>query len=360
MLTIQSLKKSFDGRTVLDGVDVSIEDGKIFTVLGDSGCGKTTLLRILAGLETADSGRIEFNGATWVDSAARHLLPPQNRGIGLVFQSYAIWPHMTVGQNVAYPLRRAGLKRQDIAERVSQTLAIVGLAGFEQRSATRLSGGQQQRVAMARALAPEPKLLLLDEPFSNLDVSLRSQLRRELKDIQQRLGLTIVLVTHDQLDAFTLSDQVAVMRAGRVEQIGTAQEIYERPASDYIRSFVGRSSSLSAKVIQENGSELKVRLKGGKLTSVRDEEANAISVGTSISLWARPEDIVLCLASPEAQADDLAGRVREVTFIGDRFETVVDLYGGEPLLAYQSRSAVLGPGTEVIVRFLSSPTIIRS
>jgi ABC-type Fe3+/spermidine/putrescine transport system ATPase subunit len=357
MLSVRNLSKSFDGRTVLDSIDLDINRGEIFTILGDSGCGKTTLLRILAGLETPDRGRITLDTTVWADVGQRTLLPPQKRGIGLVFQSYAIWPHLTVAENIAYPLRRRGVARAEIAARVEDVLTTVGLQGFGPRPATQLSGGQQQRVAMARALAPRPNLLLLDEPFSNLDVGLRGQLRSELKDIQQRFGLTIILVTHDQLDAFTLSDRVALFRNGHVDQIGSPQELYEQPASDYARRFIGRSSAISADMSHAPDGSLVARLKGGQEILFSHAAHPTPSAHTAVNLWIRPEDVLLDTAQAPGA---LLGHVRQSTFIGDRFETLIELSGGAEVTAYQHRSQPYPSGTPISVRFAQPPVIATS
>lgn len=354
MLKIRNLSKSFDGHTVLDAIDLDIERGEIFTILGDSGCGKTTLLRILAGLETPDSGRVALDDQIWADMGSNRIVPPQKRGIGLVFQSYAIWPHLTVAENVAYPLRRQGLPKTEIAQRVEEVLAAVGLGNFGARPATQLSGGQQQRVAMARALAPRPNLLLLDEPFSNLDVGLREQLRRELKDIQQRFGLTTILVTHDQLDAFTLSDRVALFHKGHVDQIGTPRELYEHPASTYGRRFVGRSSVVAAKLSTTADGLVIARLAGGQDIQLLDGGGERARAGDAVDLWIRPEDVVI--DGPGAPGA-LSGRVGRCTFIGDRFETVIELPGAGEILGYQPRTYPHPSGTAISVHFVQPPAI---
>jgi ABC-type Fe3+/spermidine/putrescine transport system ATPase subunit len=234
-LELQGLTKRFGDVTAADRVSLSIARGDILALLGPSGSGKTTLLRLLAGFETPDAGRVVV-GDEDVTS-----LPPARRRFGMVFQHYALFPHLDVGENVAFGLRGSG-ERGAVDDKVAQTLALVHLDGFERRKVHELSGGQQQRVALARALAPEPRVLLLDEPLSNLDPSLRERTRRELRAVIQRVGITTIFVTHEQEEAFDLGDRIALLSAGRLEQVGTADELYERPASLFAATFVGRAN----------------------------------------------------------------------------------------------------------------------
>jgi multiple sugar transport system ATP-binding protein len=246
MLVVENLRKSFlaqNGQVnAVDGVSFTVESGKLLTLLGPSGCGKTTTLRCIAGLERPDSGRITIDGRDVYNSARNLVVPPNERGIGMVFQSYAIWPHMTVFENVAFPLRVSKSRkysRAEVAEKVKIALEKVRLGGYEGRAATQLSGGQQQRLALARGLVREPGLLLLDEPLSNLDAKLREQMRFELKRLQLELGVTTLYVTHDQAEAMSLGDRVAVMRDGRIAQIGTPLDVYDRPDEQFVGGFLG-------------------------------------------------------------------------------------------------------------------------
>lgn len=348
MLEIRQIVKTFEGDRVLDDLSLEIRQGEIFTLLGASGCGKTTLLRILAGLETPETGRVYFNGEPWVDTAANTFLPPQRRGVGLVFQSYAVWPHLNVFDNVAYPLRNQKVPRPQIRERVLNILESVGLSAYEQRATHQLSGGQQQRVAMARALVGDPALLLLDEPFSNLDVGLRKQLRQELKDLQKRLGLTVVLVTHDQEDAFALSDRIAVLKAGRVEQIGSAEDIHDRPATQFVQGFVGRGTELRGRL---TGSGDRAWVGRGEVYLARPLQAG---VDSPLTLWVRPDAIALD-ATDSGTGSGIQGTVSHSLFAGDRYETYVDLDDGQQLLAYQLRHQLYAPGSRVNVIFSSNP-----
>src|SRR3954463_8391990 len=250
-------------------VSFDVPPGKLFTLLGPSGCGKTTTLRSIAGLERPQAGEIRVGDELIYSAARRIFVPPNQRGLGMVFQSYAIWPHMTVYENAAFPLRvgRRKLARREIDERVRRVLATVDLSEMAQREATKLSGGQQQRLALARALVMEPRLLLLDEPLSNLDAKLRERMRFELKRLQRELGITTVYVTHDQSEALALSHAIAVMNRGRIEQIGTPREIYERPLNQFVADFVGTTNFLDATVSGADGAAgyYRVRCELGEL-----------------------------------------------------------------------------------------------
>lgn len=348
MLEIRSITKSFAGVQVLRDLSLDIQRGEIFTLLGASGCGKTTLLRILAGLERPDQGRLLFNGQTWVDSSTNLHVTPQKRGLGLVFQSYAVWPHLSVFDNVAYPLRNLKRSKAEIHDTVMATLEVVGLAGYAKRAAHQLSGGQQQRVAMARALVNDPALLLLDEPFSNLDVSLRKQLRYELKALQERLKLTVVLVTHDQEDAFALSDRIAVMRGGRVEQIGSSEEIHDNPATPFVQSFVGRGSLLTARL---GAFADEARIGEARIALAKPVDLPAYS---PVGVWVRPHTLTL-IEEAKGSAGALTGQVSHSIFAGDRYETHVRLSDEQSLLAYQTREQLSAPGARVSIVFTTSP-----
>ena len=249
-LRLETLTKQFPGRLAVDAFSLDVARGEILALLGPSGCGKTTTLRLLAGFETPDAGRVV------VEDEDVTRLPPAKRRFGMVFQNYALFPHLDVGENVAFGLR---LKGAEAAKRTADVLAMVDLAGYDRRSVTALSGGQQQRVALARLLAPEPRVLLLDEPLSNLDPSLRERTRRELREAIQRVGITTVFVTHEQEEAFDLGDRVAVMNAGRLEQVGTPDVLYDQPASAFVATFVGRANTLPAAMIGEAGGQVIVR-----------------------------------------------------------------------------------------------------
>jgi iron(III) transport system ATP-binding protein len=263
-IDIEGVNLSYGSTQVLRDIDLAIRPGELFAFLGPSGCGKTTLLRLIAGFAQAETGRVKLDGQ---DVAA---LPPWKRDVGMVFQSYALWPHMTVAQNVAFGLEERRRPRAEIDDRVAKALELVGLSAYAQRRPAQLSGGQQQRVALARTIAIEPKVLLLDEPLSNLDAKMRVSVRRELRALQQRLGLTTIFVTHDQEEANTICDRIAVMNAGVIQQVGTPMELYERPANLFVASFLGSANILdgSAGVSVPAGQKLVFRPQHAALAPV--------------------------------------------------------------------------------------------
>jgi iron(III) transport system ATP-binding protein len=321
MLRVERLSKIFENVTdqIVGGIrDASfeLEAGTFFTLLVPSGCGKTTTLRCIAGLETPDDGVIAVDERRLFDGKARINVPVEQRAIGMVFQSYAIWPHMTVAENVAFPLTVAKNrpKRAEIAQAVGRALAVVDLDGFQERAATRLSGGQQQRVALARAIVHEPGLLLLDEPLSNLDAQLRDDMRGELKRLQSKIGITTVYVTHDQSEALALSDRIAVIERGRIIQIGSPQDIYFRPANPFVARFVGATNLLPGRLIGASEGRGQVEVLGGRrIQCVVPQPIDDPAVSVSI----RPESIRLA-GQPAAGGTDnsLAGRIGGVTFLG--------------------------------------------
>ncbi|MFZ4215051.1 ABC transporter ATP-binding protein [Pantoea endophytica] len=350
MLEIRHISKSFKSQNVLNDLSLDIKPGEIFTLLGASGCGKTTLLRIIAGLEVPNEGRLTFNGEVWADPLQDKFVPPQKRGIGLVFQSYAVWPHLSVFENVAYPLRNQKLSREVIRDKTLKTLKAVGLADYEKRAAHQLSGGQQQRVAMARALVSDPALLLLDEPFSNLDISVRKQLRQELKELQRKQGLTVVLVTHDQEDAFALSDRIAVINAGRVEQLGTPAQIHDNPATSVVQGLVGRGSQLQARLV-DDGKQARLADTNIPLDRALNGPADA-----ALALWIRPEKVSLSPVNGlGARHEGLTGQVSHSIFAGERYETYVRLADNQQIMLYQDRDRLSEPGLWVNINLSYLP-----
>jgi len=324
IIQVSELTKRFGAVTALDGVSFSIEKGEVFTLLGPSGCGKSTTLRIIAGLEDASGGEVKLNSRVIFSAEKRVNLPPEKRNMGMVFQSYAIWPHMTVAENVAYPLKLRRLPRAEIRARVAEALRQVGLEAQADRDAPKLSGGQQQRVALARALVYEPDILLLDEPLSNLDVKLREQMRLEIKMLQERLGLTIIYVTHDQAEALSLSDRIAVMSQGRIEQDGSPDELYNQPRTEFVRDFLGKTVTLPGRIGAVNGSRASVVLDNGagQLAFTPVAGAPPLSSGSEVKIAIRPERITLSQVA-EGGENRLSGRIETVLYQGDRTECTV-------------------------------------
>src|SRR6184192_3167568 len=321
------------GAVVKAAQDVSFEvpEGKLFTLLGPSGCGKTTTLRSIAGLEKPTSGEIEVGGRTVYSSSRGIFVAPNKRNFGMVFQSYAIWPHMNVFQNVAFPLEVRRLARKEIRERVMRVLAAVQLDHLVDREATKLSGGQQQRLALARALVMEPALLLLDEPLSNLDAKLRERMRFELKRLQRDLKITTVYVTHDQSEALALSHEIAVMNEGRIIQIGTPREIYERPANAFVADFVGSTNFLDGAVLGPDGADglYRVRTEIGDVTVQATEVLRA---DDKVLVSVRPEDVGLDESRPQAANNVWEGKIDQKVFLGEFLDLQVKL-GDRMLLA---------------------------
>jgi ABC-type Fe3+/spermidine/putrescine transport system ATPase subunit len=316
-LHLDSLTKRFDGTVAVDGLSLSIERGEMLALLGPSGSGKTTTLRLLAGFEVPDQGRVVVEGedVTGVDPVARRF--------GMVFQHYALFPHLDVGENIAFGLESLGVSGEELQRRVARALTLVDLAGYERRRISQLSGGQQQRVALARALAPEPRVLLLDEPLSNLDPSLRERTRREIRELIRRVGITTVLVTHEQDEAFDLGDRVAVLRGGRLEQVGTPEDLYASPANEFVAEFVGRSSGIGVVVLGPGERGLLVKVEGVEwdLTDVSQAPSGPAF------MVVRPE--ALRLMPPTAGA--LVGTVTERRFTGPASLFTVVTDGGASL-----------------------------
>jgi ABC-type Fe3+/spermidine/putrescine transport system ATPase subunit len=296
-------------------------------MLGPSGCGKTTILRCIAGLETPDAGEIGIGGRTVYSGAGGVLVPPESRNLGMVFQSYAIWPHMTVGQNVAFGLRVRRRSRREIRQAVGDALALVQLEGYEGRFPTQLSGGQMQRVVLARCLAYRPSLLLLDEPLANLDTQLRVEMRAELRRIQRQTGTTMIAVTHDQAEALSLSDTVLVMQEGRVLQAGPPREVFRQPNSPFVAAFLGSTNQLGGRVAGPD----RVTLAGLGDVSVR----SGLPVGTAVRLCARTTDLVL--SRPGDPPGAMSGRIVTTQYLGDKVEYVIEA-GGHRLIAEERRS----------------------
>ncbi len=344
--------------TAVDGVTLEVPQGKILTLLGPSGCGKSTTLRCVAGLERPNDGEIHFDGRVIFSRARKTFTPPERRNVGLVFQSYAIWPHLSVFENVAYSMRVRRVPRGQIQERVRAALALVGLGGLEDRPAPFLSGGQQQRVALARALVYEPEVLLLDEPLSNLDAKVREQVREDLRALQRRLGITTVYVTHDQLEALALSDILAVMHQGRVVEAGDPQVLYSRPRTHFAATFLGEISYFSGTVVGMEGDVVTVSTPSGRL---RCPSAEALSAGSAVVVGVRPEHVTLRRDRPASDVNVFAGTVLSVLFEGTRVKLRLAV-GEATLQAYSPTPFPLGErmhaaidGAQVIVLRDSPP-----
>lgn len=327
MLQVADLHKDYfaEGRSVqaVRGVSFSIEEGNVYTLLGPSGCGKTTILRCIAGLERPDEGEIRLGEKTLFSSLTGQFEPAYRRNLGMVFQSYAIWPHMNVFNNVAFPLYYGGRKhsKREIREKVNKALVLVKLGGLEERSATLLSGGQQQRVALARALVYEPSVLLLDEPLSNLDARLRDDLRKDLKELVKRLGLTVLYVTHDQVEGLSLSDRIAVMRDGLIIQEGSPEDIYLAPQNTFVGEFVGNANQLKGVLVAKGKNTCSVKTSIGQFEGISQEDS--LRVGDTATLLIRPNIIKVYEHAPAAKTNVMEGEVKFLTFTGALTECIV-------------------------------------
>jgi iron(III) transport system ATP-binding protein len=352
-VSLRGLWKTYPGGTnpAVKNLSIDVLDGEILTLLGPSGCGKTTTLRMVAGLEHPDAGDIFFGAQTVVMSAQRIFMPPDKRNVGMVFQSYAIWPHMTVAENVAFPLKARRFAKSEIKERVRKALDLVGLASFEDRPGPLLSGGQQQRVAFARALVTEPRVLLLDEPFSNLDAKLREQMRISVKLLQKRLNIAMLFVTHDQIEALSLSNRIALMNLGVVQQQGDPRLLYEEPANEFVRDFVGRTLLFKGKVQSSNPSgQLAIALDGAPDCVIfgRTYHPEGVNTGAQVFIGVRPEDVEIMPAngapSPSGMID---GNVQAALFVGERIEYQVEVDGQGAMLLYGERHQPIEEGSKV-------------
>jgi iron(III) transport system ATP-binding protein len=330
-VVLEKVSRNFGDFTAVSSVDLRVSEGEFVTLLGPSGCGKTTTLRMVAGLEQNTGGRISIGDRIVSDAERGLFVPAERRALGMVFQSYAIWPHMTVFDNVAYPLRVRRAKRDDIRERVLRALRLVEMENYADRPAPALSGGQQQRVAIARALVFEPALLLLDEPLSNLDARLRAQMGSEFRALQKRLGITSLYVTHDQEEAMALSDRIVVMQAGRVLQIGTPEVIYQRPQSRAVATFFGSPNLLPATVIscaRIGDGEFELSVRGGNWQGIC-RAGDAMAADSNVFVMVRPENVHLAgeTSAGNGSAPILSGRVIQSSFHGARRMVTVDVDG---------------------------------
>jgi spermidine/putrescine ABC transporter ATP-binding subunit len=340
-LEVRNLVKRFTAQSVVGPLSFSVEVGEFVSLLGPSGCGKTTTLRCIAGFETPTEGSILLNGVSIEGQ------PPNRRNIGLVFQTYALFPHLTIFENVAFGLRLRRVGDAQLRQRVGHALELVGLPELAARYPRQLSGGQQQRIAIARCVVLEPRILLFDEPLSNLDLKLRLAMRRELRELQRRLGKTAVYVTHDQGEALALSDRIVVMSNGRIEQIGSPQEIYERPANAFVADFIGSSNLLEATVVGSDGAATIINAGGLMLRTGVVTHAS----GTRILAMVRPERIRVAATQQAAGDNTLPARISEATYLGQDLHLRLRVDGGQELSAVAQGNAAprLAPGEEVVL-----------
>lgn len=367
MLKIENLRRTFSSQSkgtdapvrAVDDVSLEVHAGEFFTLLGPSGCGKTTILRSIAGLEKPDAGTIRVAGRTLFASAEKINIPSNERGLGMVFQSYAIWPHMNVHKNVSFPLevlpRAKRPSKQVIRERVERALTVVELDHLASRRATDLSGGQQQRLALARALVMEPPLLLLDEPLSNLDAKLREGMRFELMRLQRDVGATAIYVTHDQSEALAMSSRIAVLRAGQIQQIGAPHEIYAAPSSEFVADFIGSSNFMPGVVEEVVADSVTVRTDGGTLTGAG---TRSFAQGDQVVVAVRPEDIEL---REQTSTADAVGRwqgvVDTTAYLGETVDHLVTV-GSVEVRVRVKASAAMAVGTKVELTIDPSAAIV--
>jgi spermidine/putrescine transport system ATP-binding protein len=346
------LEKRFGAVRAVDGVSIDVQAGEFFSLLGPSGCGKTTTLRMIGGFEMPTAGRILLRGRDITHD------PPDKRPVNMVFQQYALFPHLDVAGNVGFGLRRRKVERAEITRRVGEALELVRLQGYERRRPSELSGGQQQRVALARALVNRPTVLLLDEPLGALDLKLRRQLQIELKRIQAEVGITFVYVTHDQEEALTMSDRIAVMHAGRVEQLGTPEELYERPATRFVADFIGTTNLLIGSVESVDAGSVVVRLDSGDACRVA---GSGLRTGRTLELSIRPESIVLKRSNGTAPDDTgpLRAQVEQVAYLGGSVQYQVRTDGGLSITVLASKTGERHPvGSDVDIAWSPDEALI--
>tara|TARA_Y100000590_G_scaffold313999_1_gene354968 strand:+ start:3975 stop:5060 length:1086 start_codon:yes stop_codon:yes gene_type:complete len=323
-LIVKNLSKRFDNHQAVDNISFEIEEKKLFVLLGPSGCGKTTTLRCIGGLEKPDSGIISINDEVMSNNDEQIFIPAEKRGMGMVAQSYAIWPHMTVFENIAFPLRMSKFDKNLLGERVEDALDMVQLKGLGSRNATDLSGGQQQRVALARAIVGRPKLLLFDEPLSNLDAKLREQMRYLLKEIQTEIGITAVYVTHDQSEAMGLGDELIVMNEGRIEQSDQAKSLYNDPKTRFVGEFIGTANLIEGIVVDKKNDLSEIKLKSGNKELTIKARTSSHSVNETATLLFRPEWISINKNAKVNTDNSIAGVVKNYQYLGDRAELIIE------------------------------------
>ena len=353
---LERVTKLFGDVAAVDDLSLEIATNEFFSLLGPSGCGKTTTLRMIGGFEDPSYGTVFLGERDVTD------LPPYQRDVNTVFQSYALFPHLDVFENVAFGLRRKKVEKAEIERRVAETLRLVDLAGFERRKPGQMSGGQQQRVALARALVNRPRVLLLDEPLGALDLKLRKQMQLELKTIQQEVGITFIYVTHDQEEAMTMSNRLAVMRHGRIEQLGAPEDVYEHPATEFVAGFLGASNLLDGEVASLNGTA-QIRLATGETVVAEDPSIDS-NVGSTVRVGVRPEKISIVPEDEPAASgrNHVDGTVRMATYIGVNYQYRVDGPGGRELTVFVQNQGAAGShpsvGQRVRLEWLPEHTFV--
>ncbi|MFL1671994.1 ABC transporter ATP-binding protein [Paenibacillus dendritiformis] len=338
-IQVDNVVKRFEDRTIIDGLSLNIKQGELFTLLGPSGCGKTTLLRMIIGFNSIDDGVIKID-----DQVVNHI-PVNKRNMGMVFQNYAIFPHMSVKDNVAFGLKHRKLPKAEIENRIQDILNVVKIEEYKDRMPDKLSGGQQQRVALARALVIHPQVLLMDEPLSNLDAKLRIEMRNAIKSIQQRVGITTVYVTHDQEEALAISDRIAVMNGGVIQQIGTPKQIYERPANVFVSKFIGTSNLIKAKVEIEDGQKW-INF-GNSYRESMNNLSDHLADGTQVFVSVRPQEFVI-----GSDQQGLTAVVKSSMFLGVNTHYFAELADGETVEVIQDAdiSDIIANGSEIYLR----------
>ena len=347
-VVLEKVRKSFGPVTAVDDVSFAIEPGEFITLLGPSGSGKTTTLMMIAGFDHPTEGEIYIDGTPIVG------VPPYRRGIGMVFQNYALFPHLTVAENVGFALKQRGVGKSEIVRRVAATLDVVRLRGYEARYPRQLSGGQQQRVALARAIIFHPRVLLMDEPLSALDKQLREELQLEMKRLHQQLGITFIYVTHDQREALIMSDRIAVMNQGRIEQAGSPSDLYDRPATRFVAGFIGESNFLEGEVAGLQGRDVAATVAGATVVAISRQPP---AVGARVVLAIRPEKIGfrdLSAPAPQTRFNTIKAVVREVTFVGEMHRYILEIAPGVTLVAKQQHRFQMkarAPGERVMIEW---------
>jgi spermidine/putrescine transport system ATP-binding protein len=354
---LDRVSKLFGDTAAVDDLSLDIQEGEFFSMLGPSGCGKTTTLRMIGGFEEPTFGTVYLGGRDVTD------LPPYKRDVNTVFQSYALFPHLDVYENVAFGLRRKKVAKDEVDKRVRDSMKLVDLVGFERRKPPQMSGGQQQRVALARALVNHPKVLLLDEPLGALDLKLRKQMQLELKRIQQEVGITFIYVTHDQEEAMTMSDRFAVMRHGKIEQIGGPEEVYESPSTEFVAGFLGASNMLDGEIKEEGNGLTSILLSTGGLMYATSSRI-ARGIGPTVKVGVRPEKIRIVAddGNPPSEKNSVTGLLRMSTYIGVNYQYKVDGPGGVSLTVYEQNLGTAEtrpqPGHKVRLEWLPEHTFV--